>query len=107
MEMTVPFPRRVGSPSSNHFYQVFQNMMSLFEMPDAVIKKLDRIRRNFFWEGSGQRKKMHLMKWSEVVEPKVTVGLGLGNLAFKNWALLAKWWWRYVKEKKKLSGGGL
>lgn len=88
MEMTAPFPRVVGSPSSNHFYQIFQYIMSLFKMPVAVIKKLDQNRRNFFWEGSGRRKKMHLMKRSEVVDPKTTVGLGLGlgNLAFKNWA---------------------
>ena len=39
------------------------------------------------------------MKWSEVVKPKSCGGLGIGDLDLKNWALLAKWWWRFEEEK--------
>lgn len=31
--------------------------MSLFKMPDATIDRLDRIRRNFLWEGDSDKKK--------------------------------------------------
>ena len=54
--------------------------MSLFKMPKAVVERLDRIRRNFLWEGKSNKKKLHLMKWSEVIKPKSCGGLGLANL---------------------------
>ena len=43
-----------------------------------------------------------MIKWSEVIKLKVLGGLGLENLAIKNCALLAKWWWRYGEEKDAL-----
>lgn len=33
----------------------------------------------FLWEGQSDRKKLQLMKWSEVIKPKSCGGLGLGN----------------------------
>lgn len=30
------------------------------------------------------------------------IGLGLGKLESKNWALLAKWWWRFMEERDTL-----
>ena len=50
--------------------------MSLFKMPKVVIERLDRIRRDFLWDGQGDKKKLHLMKWSEVIKPKSSGGLG-------------------------------
>lgn len=64
--------------------------MSLFKMPKAVVERVDRIRRSFLWEGQGNRKKLHLMKWSGVIKPKWSGGLGFGSLESKNGALLAK-----------------
>lgn len=55
--------------------------MLLFKMPKAVTEKLDRIWRDFLWEGHGDKKKLHLMKWSDVIKPKYNGGLGLSGLA--------------------------
>lgn len=64
-------------------------------MPMVGVVSLDFIRRNSLWEGQHDKRKMHLMKWSEVIKPRmVVVGLGLGNLESNNWELLTKWWWR-------------
>lgn len=78
--------------------------MSLFKMPDAIIDRLDRIRRNFLWEGNSdkkrkEKKRLHLMKWDDVIKPRYARGFGIGNLCLKSWALLAKWWRRFGKER--------
>ena len=36
--------------------------MSLYKMPMAVIKKFDRIRRNFLWDGNSVRRRMLLVE---------------------------------------------
>lgn len=48
---------------------------------------------------------MHLVKWEEVIKPKAVGSLGLSNLEFKNWAILAKWWWRFGEEREALWRG--
>ena len=58
--------------------------MSLFKMPKVVMESLDHIRRDFLWKGNGDNKKLHLVKWSEVIKPKSKGGLGLGSLENKN-----------------------
>lgn len=63
--------------------------MSLFKMPKAMINSLDRIRRAILWEGYGDKRKLHLMKWSEVIKPKAYEALGFGNSENKNWVVLA------------------
>lgn len=36
--------------------------MSLFKMPNQVIKKVEMIMRNFLWEGTEEGKRDHLVK---------------------------------------------
>lgn len=74
--------------------------MSLFKMPKVGSARMDSTRRNFLWEGRSDSKKLYLMKWSEMMKPKRCGGLGSGNLDSKNWALLAKLWWRFGEEKE-------
>ena len=50
--------------------------MSPFKMPKKVVYKLDSIRRKFLWEGRGDKKRLHLVKWSQVIKPKYTWGFG-------------------------------
>lgn len=74
-------------------------------MPVAVREKFDRIWRNFLWEGLDDKKKLHLMKWENVIKPIVAGGLGLGILEIKNWAVLLEWWWSLGKREKACGGG--
>ena len=39
------------------------------------------------------------MSWEIIEKPKKDGGLGVGNLAVKNSALLFKWWWHFSKEE--------
>lgn len=42
------------------------------------------------------------MKWCDVIKPISPGGLGMVNLELKNWALLAKWWWRFRVKRDAL-----
>lgn len=74
--------------------------MSLLLMSVAVRKRLDQIQRIFLWEARSENRKLHLMKWGNVIKPKDVGGLRIGNLEFKNWALLVKRWWRFRNERE-------
>jgi hypothetical protein len=44
--------------------------MSMYLLPKTVIKKMDRTRKRFFWQGGSIKKKYHLVKWMVVTRPK-------------------------------------
>lgn len=65
--------------------------MSLFRISISVAKRIEKAMRNFLWEGVGEGKRDHLVKWSVVSQPICKGVLGLGNLVKSNRALLGKW----------------
>ncbi|GJR76960.1 putative RNA-directed DNA polymerase [Tanacetum coccineum] len=71
---------------------------SMFRVPLSVIKHLERVRKNFFWGGVGDHKKLAWVKWDKVLASHGDGGLNIGPLRAKNLALLGKWWWRFKKE---------
>jgi hypothetical protein len=73
-------------------------MMSFFELPVGVLKKLDTIRSRFFWQGGSSKMKYRLARWHVVCQPKVLGGLGVSNLAVKNICLLSKWLYKLLNE---------
>ena len=68
--------------------------MSMYLLPKTVIKSMDKIRKRFFWQGGGTKKKYYLVKWSKICVPKNMGGLGIKDLRKLNISLLAKWWWK-------------
>ncbi|RVW27814.1 putative mitochondrial protein [Vitis vinifera] len=50
----------------------------------------------------GEGKRDHLVRWDVVCKPKTIGGLGLGNISWRNLALLGKWLWRYPREGSAL-----
>ncbi|WMV41831.1 hypothetical protein MTR67_035216 [Solanum verrucosum] len=79
-------------------------MMSLFPIPAGVIKRLDRIKRNFLWHGDKEKKGYHLLKWNSVICAKKWGGLGIKNLKIQSKALMMKWLWKFTKENHLLWG---
>jgi hypothetical protein len=63
-------------------------------LPKTTIECLDKIRRRFFWQGGGTKKKYHLVRWEKICKSKRKVGLGIKNLRKMNVSLLSKWWWK-------------
>lgn len=44
--------------------------LSLFEMPNRVVGKIDQIVRKFLWGDEDTKRKVHFVAWSEVLKPK-------------------------------------
>ncbi|KAM7511057.1 hypothetical protein LguiB_009932 [Lonicera macranthoides] len=65
--------------------------LSIFKIPTQPALRLEKLMRDFFWEGKGEGKRDHLVKWEMVTKSKKHGGLGLGSIINRNLALLGKW----------------
>ncbi|KAK1395020.1 hypothetical protein POM88_014076 [Heracleum sosnowskyi] len=75
-------------------------------MPKGVCKKLETIRKHFFWGSSLKdlkvnRKKLHLLAWEKICNPKSKGGLGLVSIQNTNFSLLGKWVFNWFKDRDK------
>jgi len=77
-------------------------MLSIFHIPQSVVQRLDKIRRNFLWQGNKERKGFHLVKWKNIIRSKEQGGLGIKKLKYQSKALKVKWLWRYHQEDQAL-----
>lgn len=68
-------------------------LMTCFELPKWVVKRIEALCRNFLW-GKAQNKGIPLISWEVVCLPKSYGGLGVANLQFRNKSLLLRWWWK-------------
>ena len=73
--------------------------LSLFKAPISVITRLEKLIRDFFWEGGDLAGGDHLVGWEEVCWAKKNGGLGIGNLEKRNKAFLMKWLWWFPTER--------
>lgn len=77
-------------------------VMSLFPLPPKVLKKLDKLRRDFLWHGCKEIKGYNLVKWEITLKSKDKGGMGIRDLRKQNNSLLMKWLWRYNEEGQAL-----
>ena len=68
--------------------------LSLFPLPGKVTKRMEKLQRDFLWNGIGGEPKIHLVNWAKVCRPLQVGGLGIRWLGNFNSALLGKWLWR-------------
>ena len=73
-------------------------MLSFFEIPKEVLKKLNFFRSRFFWQEDGHKRKYRLSKWSILCRPRDPGGLGIMNLEIQNKCLLSKWLFKLTNE---------
>ncbi|RVW53576.1 LINE-1 reverse transcriptase-like [Vitis vinifera] len=76
--------------------------MSIFRMPKSVVKRLEKLQRDFLWGGGNMGRKIHLVNWKVVCTQKDKGGLGIRRMGLLNKALLGKWIWRFAVEKDVL-----
>lgn len=77
-------------------------LLSFFEIPVGVRKRMAFYRFRFFWQSDEVERKYRLSKWDNICRPKEQGGLGVENLEVKNRCLLSKWLFRLSVEKKGL-----
>ncbi|GKD33697.1 putative RNA-directed DNA polymerase, eukaryota, reverse transcriptase zinc-binding domain protein [Tanacetum coccineum] len=63
---------------------------------ENVINTLERVRKNFFWGGGKDTRKMAWIKWDKVLSKFELGGLNVGSLKASNLGLLGKGGWRSV-----------
>lgn len=73
----------------------------------AIIKEVEWVCRQFFWEEVEGEQKMHTVGWTKICSPKQEGGLGLPRLWEVNKVLLAKLGWRLIAEPDILSSSVL
>lgn len=65
--------------------------MSIFRLPNWVIKEIDRIRMDFLWMGPDiDKPKCQLVDWKSICRPRDLGGWGILDLKVFNSALLGK-----------------
>ena len=84
-------------------------IMSLFSVPVNAAKRIDALRRNFLWQGTDDKKRTHLVKWSTLTTTKKEGGIRIENLRVKNKSSMMGWltfvaedgslWKDVIKEK--------
>ena len=72
--------------------------LSLFIIPISVVRKIEKLQRDFLWGGLGDEVKHHLVGWDKVCTLKEAGGLGVRSLFLTNKTLLGKWLWRFGLE---------
>ncbi|KAL6533839.1 hypothetical protein OROHE_013672 [Orobanche hederae] len=70
--------------------------MSTQQLPAGICDKLDKVNRCFLWSTDLSPRKIHLVNWSKVTEPKVQGGLGIRVSRMANLSLLMKLGWRIL-----------
>lgn len=50
------------------------------KLPKSIYDSIDKCNRGFLWCDTEQKKKVHLVNWEKVYEPKVNRGLGIGSM---------------------------
>ena len=83
---------------NSSLFSTFIYHMSLYLLPKTVINELDKQRKNFIWQGGGQKRKYHLVKWEVICKSKKKGGLGIKDISEMKKSLLCKWWWKLDKE---------
>lgn len=73
-----------------------------FNVLEATCNKLNAIARSFWWEHEVGSRKLHLIKWDTICQPRNIEGLGLKNFKTINQALLAKQYWRLQQSPNSL-----
>ena len=93
----------VGLSSLSLCYQVFQLILCrCLKFLVGVALKFEKLQRGFLWGDGVEMRKVHAVNWATVCRSKANGGLGIGRVAIKNKALLAKWAWRFGIEESYL-----
>ncbi|WMV37869.1 hypothetical protein MTR67_031254 [Solanum verrucosum] len=70
-------------------------VMSIFPLPSKVRKRIDKIRRNFIWQGHKKKRAFHLVNWDVLIKSRKDGGLGIRNLNAHNqrvWKAIRSLW---------------
>lgn len=76
--------------------------MSVNVLQEGVKGKLHSLFSLFLWEGSANKRKLHLMDWGTITAPVDQHGLGILNTWDMNKTLAAKWIYSFANNKNEV-----
>lgn len=65
--------------------------MGFYYLPEGFHSKMDSARSRFYWQGIGEKKKYHVIRWDALCRPKDFGGMGFMDTRVMNICLLSKW----------------
>jgi hypothetical protein len=74
-------------------------MLSFFQVPRAVLEKIEYFKSRIFWQDDDHKKKYRLVKWDILCQPKDQGGMGIMNIDIQNQCLLSKWLYELINEQ--------
>jgi hypothetical protein len=77
--------------------------MSFFLLYEQAHAKMDSVRARLFWEGFGEKKKYHMVRWDTLCKPKDFGGLGFVDSRVRNICLMSKWIYKLESGSEDLS----
>lgn len=75
--------------------------MSILPLPVNIKANIDKLLRDFYWQGTTEENKTTLIRWENLCKPISLGGLGIKNLQWQNKALGAKLVWRIYKDPNR------
>jgi len=76
--------------------------MGFYWVHEGTHQRFDSTRGKYFWEGVGNKKKYHMIKWEALDKPKEFRGPGFIDTRAMNFALLCKWIYRIESGENSL-----
>jgi hypothetical protein len=77
--------------------------MGFYLLKESNHYKMDMSRARFFWEGVGEKKKYHMVKWERLCKPEKYGGLGFADTRVGNICLLSKLIYKLESGAQELS----
>jgi len=74
--------------------------LSIFKALGSIYQSIIGIQRRFLWGWGKEKRPISWVNWEDVCKPKEEGGWGIRDIRKFNYALLAKWRWRFVSEEK-------
>lgn len=87
---------------SNVLASIPNYFLLLFTVPVSVANHIKRLMMNFLWNDSPEHHHYHLVDWDVVCTSIRKGGLGVRRVRHNNSALLAKWLWRFGRERDRV-----
>ena len=76
---------------NSNLTSILMYTLGFYWLHEGTQKRFDFARGRFFWEGVGNKKQYHMVKWEALATPKDFGGLGFVDTRAMNTVQLAKW----------------